>query len=53
MNIEEKKTRIKNMLDKMTEDELKEICFNSFLDGLEKGMKIKDIKNLDEQKETA
>lgn len=44
MDIKEKEQRLKNVLDMMTENELKEMCFDSFIDGLEKGIKINDIK---------
>ena len=49
LKTEEKEKRLKKTLDMMTENELKEICFDSFLDGLEKGMKIQDIKSKEEK----
>lgn len=53
MDTNEKEKRLKDMIDVMTEDKLKEMCFESFVDGLEKGMKIQDLKTKEEEKETA
>jgi len=44
LKTEDKKERLEKALNTMTETELKEMCFDSFIDGLEKGIKIKDIK---------
>jgi hypothetical protein len=41
MNIKEKEERINKTLEMMTETDLKAICFEAFLDGLEKGIKIR------------
>ena len=54
LKTEDKKKRLKMSLDMMTETELKKICFDSFIDGLDKGIQIKDLKNKDvKEKETA
>lgn len=55
MKFEEKEIRLKKSLEMMTETELKEICFDSFIDGLEKGLMIKDLKNkeVETEKESA
>ena len=45
MTTKEKEKRLKKVLDMMTETELKEMCFESFLDGLEQGMKIQCMTN--------
>lgn len=48
MRTEEKEARLRKTLKIMTENELKKICFDSFIDGIEKGMKIKEINNSSE-----
>lgn len=54
LKTEDKERRLKKTLDLMTETELKEICFDSFIDGLEKGIMIKDLKSKEtEEKESA
>lgn len=45
LDTKEKEKRLKKTLEMMTETELKEMCFDSFIDGIEKGMKIQNLKN--------
>lgn len=44
MKTDDKEKRIKNIIDKMTADELKALTAEAFIDGLEKGMKLQEMK---------
>lgn len=44
MKTEDKEKRLKILIDKMTTDELKALTAEAFIDGLEKGIKLQELK---------
>lgn len=44
MKTEDKEKRLKTLIDKMTDDELKALTAEAFIDGIEKGMKLQELK---------
>lgn len=53
MNTQEKETKLKNIIDKMTTDELKALAAEAFIDGLEKGIKLQDMKKKEVEEKSA
>ncbi len=44
MDIKEKEKRLERMLDKLSGDEIKELMSEAFINGLESGIKLNEIK---------